>query len=260
MRRLEALGFTTYEAKAYCALLQKYPVNGYELSKIAQIPPSKIYETLQKLKNRGAAIDSQSDPVLYLPVKPEVVFSRIKTATAKLVDAVIDDLADISPADAFDLTWNIAGNRNIAEKIKEIIARSRTEIYLSVWPEQVPDLRASLAHALTRDVRVIAATFGDCRLPAHQIVNLETCAANVALRAGAKLSTVVCDNSEIVISELADEGSKGIWTKTPALVLVAKEYIKHDIMVNLLANYVGLEAYRDLCQHNELLQYMRDNR
>ncbi|WP_312432360.1 helix-turn-helix domain-containing protein [Lacrimispora sp.] len=43
--KLTQFGFSTYEAKAYLALLQKNPAIGYEVSKIAKIPTAKIYET-----------------------------------------------------------------------------------------------------------------------------------------------------------------------------------------------------------------------
>jgi HTH-type transcriptional regulator, sugar sensing transcriptional regulator len=54
--KLEKLGLSSYEAKALVALMQRHPANGYEVSKLAKIPPSKIYETLQRLKNKGVII------------------------------------------------------------------------------------------------------------------------------------------------------------------------------------------------------------
>lgn len=259
LKRLETLGFTTYEAKAYYALLQKYPVNGYEISKLSQIPPSKIYETLQKLKNRGAVMDSQTEPVLYLPVEPALLFSRVKAETEKIIESVIDDLAEIKPIDKFELTWNLRGGRTINGKIIENIERAKREIYLSIWPEQAVLVHDSLTRALGRGVYIIAATFGACDIPANETINLEACAANVPHRAGSRLSAVVCDDIEVVIGEFTDdaETSKGIYTKTPSVTLIAKEYIKHDIMVNLLINYLGNAEYQRFCQSHEFIKYIR---
>lgn len=262
LKRLETLGFTTYEAKAYYALLQKYPANGYEISKLSQIPPSKIYETLQKLKNRGAVIDSQTEPVLYLPVEPAVLFSRVKAETEKLIATVIGDLAEIKPVDKFELTWNLRGQCTITDKIIENIDRAKREVYLSIWPEQAAQINDSLARALSRGVHIIAATFGKCDIQANETINLEACAVNVSHRAGAKLSAVICDDAEVVIGEFADdaETSKGVCTKTPSVTLIAKEYIKHDIMVNLLINYLGDAEYQRFCQHHEIIKYIRGQR
>lgn len=255
LKRLEMLGFTTYEAKAYYALLQKYPANGYEISKLSQIPPSKIYETLQKLKNRGAIMDSQTEPVLYLPVEPAALFSQIKADTEKLIATVIQDLAEVKPIDKFELTWNLRGQQAIQQKLAEIINRSTQEIYLSIWPEQAELLAESLYRARQRGVHIIAATFGKCELPADKAINLEACATNVSRRAGSRLSAVICDNEEVVIGEFTDdpEASKGIYTKTPSVTLVTKEYIKHDIMVNLLISHLGEDAYQTFYQNNEIV-------
>ena len=207
-------------------------------------------------------MDSQTDTTLYLPVEPAVFFSRIQAETTKIVDTVISDLVNVRPLDTFDLTWNLNGANNIHEKTKAIIGRAQSEVYLSIWPEQAEFIRHSVAEAMERGVRVIAATFGACAIPADRIVNLESCAANIALRASARLSTVVCDNQEMVIGEFTDnqEAVKGVWTKTPAIVLVTKEYIKHDIMAALLAAHLGEDAYSRFCQENELIGEMRGKR
>jgi sugar-specific transcriptional regulator TrmB len=57
VQRLQALGFSQYEARAYCALLQESPANGHEVAKTAGIPTSKIYETLERLHQKGAKLD-----------------------------------------------------------------------------------------------------------------------------------------------------------------------------------------------------------
>lgn len=47
--KLTQFGFSTYEAKAYLALLQKNPAIGYEVSKIAKIPTCQRNEILSYL-------------------------------------------------------------------------------------------------------------------------------------------------------------------------------------------------------------------
>ena len=68
VQRLQALGFSQYEARAYCALLQKSPANGHEVAKLAAIPTSKVYETLERLKQKGAVLVQRSEPTLWAPV------------------------------------------------------------------------------------------------------------------------------------------------------------------------------------------------
>lgn len=53
---LQQLGFGDYEARAYVALLQRSPLNGYELAKSSGIPRANIYAVLQKLEERNAVV------------------------------------------------------------------------------------------------------------------------------------------------------------------------------------------------------------
>jgi hypothetical protein len=53
------LGFSEYEARAYLALVQRNPLNGYELAKVPGVPRANIYAVLQKLKERGGGRPSR---------------------------------------------------------------------------------------------------------------------------------------------------------------------------------------------------------
>jgi sugar-specific transcriptional regulator TrmB len=65
---LQQLGFSEYEARAYTALLQRSPLNGYELAKAAGLPRANVYAVLQKLEERNA-VGRQESPtgVRYAP-------------------------------------------------------------------------------------------------------------------------------------------------------------------------------------------------
>ncbi len=261
LKKMELLGFSAYEAKAYYALLRRFPANGYEISKLSQIPPSKIYEVLTKLKNRGAVLDSQSEPVLYYPVQPTILFSRMEKEMQQSIQSLLTDLAFIPPMDAFDLTWNLQGTDSINAKISELICHAKHEVYASLWPEQVPLLNPSLAEAVNRGVYIVAATFGSCDVAASHTVNLEVCSQNVYQRVGAKLCTIIADDTEVVIGKLSKDGhSTGVWTKTPSLVLVTKEYVRHDIMVNILVDQIGQEQYEAICRDQDILQRLQQKK
>ncbi len=46
---LKKIGLNEYESKAYLKLLEDYPINGYNLSKISKVPRSRIYDVLNSL-------------------------------------------------------------------------------------------------------------------------------------------------------------------------------------------------------------------
>lgn len=262
LKKLESLGFGAYEAKAYYALLRKYPANGYEVSKLAEIPPSKVYEALARLKNRGAVLDSQSEPVQYYPVQPDILFARIKAETDRNIESALADLTNLPPLETFELTWNLKGTAGITAKIIELLEQAQEEVFASLWPEQLPAVEQHLAAAVQRGVYVVAAIFGECTVSASTVINLEACSRNIYRRAGAKLCTVIADSRQVVIGELAeqDRQSTGVWTRTPSLVLVAKEYVRHDMMVNLLVQSMGTAEYDRICGQYAMIGRLQQER
>jgi acetylornithine deacetylase/succinyl-diaminopimelate desuccinylase-like protein len=52
VEKLKEIGFNSYEAKVYIALLKKYPATGYEVAKLANIPQARTYDTLKVLEEK----------------------------------------------------------------------------------------------------------------------------------------------------------------------------------------------------------------
>src|SRR2546421_316179 len=74
---LQQLGFSEYEARAYLALLQRNPLNGYELAKVSGLPRANIYAVLQKLEERGAAVRLDlPNSTRYAPIAPSELIQR----------------------------------------------------------------------------------------------------------------------------------------------------------------------------------------
>ena len=76
--KLKEIGFNTYEAKVYIALLKKYPATGYEVAKLANIPQSRTYDTLKILEEKNIVVSANTKPVTYTPIKPKQLTSRFQ--------------------------------------------------------------------------------------------------------------------------------------------------------------------------------------
>lgn len=61
-------------------------------------------------------------------------------------------------------------------------------------------------------------------------------------------------------SRLKSRLTVGLWTSSPEIVLVAMEYIRHDIWGRVLIDEIGDEAFKRLCAKSPMLAYLLNSR
>jgi Predicted transcriptional regulators len=264
--KLEKLGLSSYEAKALVALMQKHPANGYEISKLAKIPPSKVYETLKRLKNKSLVItDEQVDPVQYYPIPHEKLVNMMRQDYVSTIEALEQELQQIEPLPNIDLSWNVMGYQAVIAKMLQVVANSSRVLMLSVWPQEFGVIREEVAKAEKRGVKVIAGIFGDCGLENgfenSFFINLARCGESSQKRLTSRFTAIVADTAEVIVSEINEgDDTVGIWTQIPVIVLLAKEYIRHDIWGSILIDTLGESKFNQLCNENQLLGFLIQNR
>ena len=129
---LKELGLNTYESKVYIALLKKNPATGYEISKIANIPQARTYDTLKALASKKIVVATNSKPVEYSPIKPKELTKRFKRKMASTIDYLENHLPEVKD-NYNEPILSIFGTTNIQQKIIEIIRSAEKEIYLEIW-------------------------------------------------------------------------------------------------------------------------------
>src|SRR5213594_56798 len=107
---LQQLGFSEYEARAYLALLQRNPLNGYELAKVSGLPRANTYAVLQKLEERGAVVRlDMPNGSRYAPVAPTELTQRIASRFQDVLSATQQALEELATPAASEYVWNIQG-------------------------------------------------------------------------------------------------------------------------------------------------------
>ncbi len=86
--QLTQLGLTSYEAKAYLALIRRDSSTAAQVSKVAGVPRQRIYDVLGSLVEKGLATARPGSVVKYAATPPELAIQR-------LVDARRQSLADL---------------------------------------------------------------------------------------------------------------------------------------------------------------------
>ena len=130
---LQHLRLSLKESKAYLCLLRKSRISGYELSRNAGIPPSKIYKPLNKLLTKGIISPIRSDQGLrYLALEPLEILEHHQNPYKHNLEGLKRQLIKTRQnPDAFNpFLWQLSERDNILLKIREIIKKSRKVIYL----------------------------------------------------------------------------------------------------------------------------------
>ncbi|MBP2626596.1 MAG: transcriptional regulator, TrmB family [Firmicutes bacterium] len=258
LAEIQKLGFSQYESKAYIALLQNSAITGYELSKRSGVPRSMIYEVINKLTDRGAIYIIPSDPLKYSPVPVLEFLKRVRRNMDATFDFLDKSLGSLEQGGDVNVISHIDGYEPVMDELLSIIDEAKQELWLSVWNQQALLLASKVEDAEKRDVKVLSIVFGnqDCRLGVtfhHDYMPPDV----VKHRIGGNLTIAVRDKDEVIIANFLDHSSSwAVKTHDPALVLVATEFIRHDIMIEAITHHFGAEQLDELWRNNPDLQYV----
>jgi HTH-type transcriptional regulator, sugar sensing transcriptional regulator len=256
-RALAELGFSPYEARAYAALVARSPANGYEVAKAAAVPTSKVYETLQRLQQRGAVRRFSARPVRYAATPPAELLATLRGRFAKAADRAEEALRSTPSSGNAELTWVVEGSENVLSTMQGVIDRAQRSLIAALWENELTELAPAFEGAGKRGVALELACYG--AMPAGLTgYDLTLCGISAEERlAGKRLSAVVGDARESVTAVTQASGAaQGIWTENGVLGLIAREYIREEIMGRALINRLGEERYQALRVEDPALQAM----
>lgn len=258
IQNMSLLGFSAYETRVYYALSQKSPLNGHEVSKAAGIPASKVYETLQRLHQKGAVLIYQSDPVLYAPVPYESILSTFQDKVKHALEGIEHSFSHLEHAMEPTLTWSLNGSELIVKQMQAVISQAKEIIYAALWDSELETLADALRAAHDRGVELQVAMYGTYDLGVPHTYDLKECGESAQERLnGRRLSVVVADRQDTVLAEMTDASrSEGIWTQNKVVSLIGMEYIKEDIMGRIFINELGEERYTWLRREKPELRSM----
>ncbi|MBM4331577.1 MAG: TrmB family transcriptional regulator [Deltaproteobacteria bacterium] len=230
---LKQLGLSLNESKAYLCLLRKSGVTGYELSKNAGIPPSKIYDSLNKLLAKGfiSAIKSNHPPK-YLAIDSAEILERYKKEYNRTLDILKKQLGAICqrPEDFNQYIWHINGRTSILDKIWEIFESSQEMIYLSIWKDELEEVEEACRGAAKRGVKMAIVLYGTHEVDFGVVYNHNL--DGLFLREmGERRLALAADDKIMLLGHFSEEGEAfATWTHNRGMVNLAKDYITHDII------------------------------
>ncbi|HLI16242.1 MAG TPA: helix-turn-helix domain-containing protein [Acidimicrobiales bacterium] len=242
--QLREIGMSGYEAKAYLALLAAgRPLNGYEVAKFSGVPRSTVYQTLAKLVERSAAFEVKlvdSPGTCYVALSAESLLARVRREFDRNLAELGRSLPAIAPTSEASLVHHIEGRERALERAIDLVDGAQEQLFVSLWPEEAPALLPSLRRAERRGVDTTILAFGELPEPVgHTYVHQFSAPEVVIARVGVRLLVVASDCRSVLIGGAIPESMWAVWSDDPAVVLVAVEYVRHDIAMQVLVDRIG---------------------
>ena len=247
IEKRKEIGFNTYEAKVYVALLKKYPATGYEVSKLADIPQSRTYDTLKALEKQNIVISTNTKPVTYTPIKPKQLTNRVQKKMSSTISFLEKHLPEVKE-DYNEPIITITGKQNIQEKIIEVIQNAKREIYMEIWSQDYKMFEKDLLDAYNRNVEIRIVGYDNFN-SRFGLVFEHAFARDIELSLGGRMVIIAADDSEGVVGKISSlkndiSDTNIIWTKNQGIVFIIKEFIVHDMyLIDVEENLVEQMKY-----------------
>jgi sugar-specific transcriptional regulator TrmB len=162
---LEEFGLSKYEARAYLTMIGKGSLAVSEIAYYANLPRTKVYQTVKKLEKKRLAVISKQKPLICSAIPPEEAFAEIVNLhdrRVKNMRKIVDSLQKINdesqrPKGSEERRYFILDANSTLERISSLIADSRSSVTATLDPwglRLLSQCKASIVRALTTGVRL----------------------------------------------------------------------------------------------------------
>jgi len=235
--RLAELGFSRYEARTYVGLLAADGATGYGISNATGVPQPKVYETLRRLVERGAAVQTGERPARYTAVAPADLLHHLEGEFQARVAAARDDLDRVPRTPTPERVLAVARVDGFGlglERAAAAIAEARRRVYVHARTPELEPLGAAIGAASARGVEFAIVHFGPLPFaPPHGQVVRHASTEGTLYPARKTRHVAVVVDSAWALWAVARDGleAEGFCADSPLVAGLVKAYIRHDLFV-----------------------------
>ncbi|HNQ96546.1 MAG TPA: helix-turn-helix domain-containing protein [Treponemataceae bacterium] len=262
VNRLMELGLSEYESRAWLSLVRSHPRTAYETARESGIPTAKIYMVLDRLVERGFVLEiSTADKKRYVPCEIEDFLSGFRLKTEKIISSLEIDLERIrEDKTPVSYVWNLEGRTEILSRAETMIRGATSTILISVWKEEYISLLPVLQEKETQGLKIAIVFFGDRGdVPVCGSQYQHPIADTLYQERGGRGFALVTDGKTACTATIPDKGhsgsEQGAWSRSTGFVLLAEDYIKHDIYIMKIVSRFDEELS---CRFGERYRLLRD--
>jgi sugar-specific transcriptional regulator TrmB len=224
---LEEFGLSKYEARAYFTMIGKGSLAVSEIAYYANLPRTKVYQTVKKLEKKKLAVMSKQKPLICSAIPPEEAFTEIVNlhdSRVKNMRRIVDLLQKISdesqrPKGSEERRYFILDASLALEKISTLIADSRSSVVATLDPwglRLISQCKPSLIKALTTGVRLRMILSSQC-IGSENSTELPD---GIELRTAEILSNLIIIDSSYMVSIDSNNGKAALFSSMDSFAML----------------------------------------
>ncbi|MDH5462178.1 MAG: BlaI/MecI/CopY family transcriptional regulator [Candidatus Bathyarchaeota archaeon] len=230
-KTLRQIGLTSYETRAYLALIESGVMTASQVSERSDVPYSKIYETLNSLQRKGWIETKKGRPTRYYPKAPSEAFQatrlRLEENMRLWNQAVIEELQPLYERREFrekpDI-WILRGESSVLAKLQEMLDGARKELMVAA-----PGFARVFMDAGVPALNRLQSGGVDIRVMVSGGWNVEELrgVGELRVRDGMFGGGIIVDGREALLLLGEEKPTLVIWSNHVGLVQFAKDYFQH---------------------------------
>ena len=224
---LEEFGLSKYEARAYLTMIGKGSLAVSEIAYYANLPRTKVYQTVKKLEKKKLAVISKQKPLICSAIPPEEAFAEIVNLHDRRVrnmKKIVDSLQKINdesqrPKGSEERRYFILDANSTLEKISSLIADSRSSVTATLDPwglRLVSQCKPSVVRALTSGVRLRMILGSQC-IGNENVFQLPD---GIELRTAEVVSNLIIIDSSYMVSIDSSNGKAAFFASTDSFAML----------------------------------------
>ena len=224
---LEEFGLSKYEARAYLTMIGKGSLAVSEIAYYANLPRTKVYQTVKKLEKKKLAVISKQKPLICSAIPPEEAFAEIVNLHDRRVrnmKKIVDSLQKINdesqrPKGSEERRYFILDANSTLEKISRLIADSRSSVTATLDPwglRLISQCKSSVVRALASGVRLRMILGSHC-IGNENVFQLPD---GVELRTAEVVSNLIIIDSSYMVSIDSSNGKAAFFASTDSFAML----------------------------------------
>ncbi|WP_311173577.1 TrmB family transcriptional regulator [Halobellus ordinarius] len=158
VKQLKALGLSTYAARTFVALVSLGEGTAQDVSEVADVPRTRVYDAADELHQRGLVDVKQSNPKRYWAISPETTrrhFEQEYDHRVTTLEDALDALDSETRSTEQRGVWSVTGRDTVAERVVDFVSTAEEEVvYMTIGELLTDELAESLSTASDRGVSI----------------------------------------------------------------------------------------------------------